>query len=439
MRLTPLSTVERRWRFAAVSSCTLVMVLDDILEISSQISFCSVTYFLKESTVCKISLGRLSSFTALSFFPVAVEPGRLEAGRMSTPPRPVVVEVAGVVAGVAWLKPTVLVELRLPRDSPVDVVVVVCPNPESPDAPVPKGTLPKRDVAGVVVVVGAVTAGALDPVAREGTVRPPNPVKLGADVVAAAVVANVVPRPPKGVLAAAVVDIIAVVVVAAVVTVTAAVDVTEPKGRAVAAVVVCGAVPNVPSPVETAGVEPKGVNAPVPRVAVELAADVTAGMPNPPTEVAEVVVGAPKPPAKGVAVVVAGVASAPKPPVGAAPKVLAGAVVPKPIGAADEATGVTVTPEPSLKPPNGATTGVVVGTDVAAPKPPNPVEAAVAAGSDPKPPKPVVAVDAGMAAGVPKPLKPDGAAGVAVPKPPNPAAAVPALVTAGIDPKAPNA
>lgn len=458
LRWTPLSTAERSWRRAPVSSCTLAMVREETLEISSRISFCSVTYFLKASTVCEISLGRQASFTALSDFPVAADPGRLDAGKMSTPPRPVVVDVAGADtdAVVVCPKPVALVALRLPRDRPVEVVVVVCPNPGSPGAPVLNGIPPKREVADVVVavvVVEVVVAEAvLATVARGVVVVAPNPAKLGT-VVAAVVGADVALRLPKREAAAVVVT--AATVVVAVPVVTAAVVVAEPKaiGRdgalcvtaaVVAAVVVaCGVTPNPPKPVDTAGVEPNGIAVPVPKVTAELtaAAVVAAGMPKPTTEAAVVAVGTPKPPANGVAAVVAGVVSAPKLLVGAAPNTLAGAAVPKPVDGADDATGVIVTPEGSPNPPNGAAdVVVVVAMDVATPKPPNPTGAAevAAAGSVPKPPKPVGAVDAGVGAGAPKPPKLVGAAAVDVPKLPNPVGAA-ELVAAGTDPKLPNA
>lgn len=62
---------------------------------------------------------------ALSVLPVAADPGTFDAGKRSTPPRPVDAEViVGAVLAVAWLRPRVLDELRLPRESPVEVVVV---------------------------------------------------------------------------------------------------------------------------------------------------------------------------------------------------------------------------------------------------------------------------------------------------------------------------
>lgn len=156
-RWMPFSTMESSCCRAAVSSWTLAMVCDGTRKISSRTSFWVVTYFLKASTVSTMAAGKLSSFTVLSAFP-ATEPGTVEFGSRSTPPRPTVVVFVAVdgtaVVGAAWLKPSEGAELRPPSDKPVEVVLV-WPKPVIPGAaPVVSGVLPNRPTA-VVVVVGA--------------------------------------------------------------------------------------------------------------------------------------------------------------------------------------------------------------------------------------------------------------------------------------------
>lgn len=97
----------------------------------------------------------------MSAFP-ATEPGTVEFGSRSTPPRPTVVVFVAVdgtaVVGAAWLKPSEGAELRPPSDKPVEVVLV-WPKPAIPGAaPVVSGVLPNRPTAVVVVVVGAAAA-----------------------------------------------------------------------------------------------------------------------------------------------------------------------------------------------------------------------------------------------------------------------------------------
>lgn len=119
-----------------------------------------------------------------------------------------------------------------PRDRPVEVVVVVCPNPGSPGAPALNGIPPKREVADVVVAVAVVAVvvveAVLATVARGVVVVAPNPAKLGT-VVAVVVGADVAPRLPK--TEAAVVVATAATVVVAVPVVTAAVVVAEPETK----------------------------------------------------------------------------------------------------------------------------------------------------------------------------------------------------------------
>lgn len=181
-RWMPFSTVESSCCRAAVSSWTLAMVCEGTRKISSRTSFWVVTYFLKASTVSTMGAGKLSSFTVLSALP-ATEPGTVELGSRSTPPRPTVdvfVAVDGtVVVRAAWLKPSEGAELRPPSDKPVEVVLV-WPKPAIPGAaPVVNGVLPNRPAAVVVIVV--VAAGAAAPamgvVVAAGVA--PNPTAVG--------------------------------------------------------------------------------------------------------------------------------------------------------------------------------------------------------------------------------------------------------------------